>query len=170
MAVETIIDLVKGAKELAEVVRFEASERRSTRQAREVQELIEYLRLIYFSPKGVIRLLEEISDGSNPTEEQIEMILPEFNDYEFRVRGMLARIAPDEQRVQGNLTLRAERVLREISYGKAGVRSKVKDLLNEALTLGEPVSRQDATILLDEILLLNAAIENAEEALVSSIR
>lgn len=170
MAVETIIDLVKGAKELAEVVRVEASERRSTRQAREVQELIESLRLIYFSPRGVIRLLEEISDGNNPTEEQIEMILPEFNDYEFHVRGMLAQIAPDVHRVQGNLTLRAERVLREISYGKAGVRSKVKDLLNEALTLGEPVSRQDATVLLDEILLLNTAIEDAEEALVSSIR
>lgn len=170
VAVEAIVDLVKGAKELAEFVRVEASDRRSTRRVREVQELIEALRLIYFSPRGVIKLLEDIADGSNPTEEQIAMILPNFNDYEFRVSRMLERIAPGEQRVQGDLTLRAERVLREISYGKAGVRSKVKDLLNEALTLGEPVSRQDASTLRGEILLLNTAIEDAEEALVSTIR
>lgn len=170
MAIETVIELVKGARELADFARNEATDKATTRRTRDIQELIEALRFIYFSPRGVIKLLDCIVAGGDPTEEQIAMILPDFNDYEFRVHMMLRRISPDEQRVQGGLTLRAERVLREISYGKSGVRSKVKDLLNEALTHGEPVSRDAASNLRDEILELNTAIEAAEEALVLHIR
>jgi hypothetical protein len=145
-------------------------ERHEKRQGRETQELVDGLRLIYFSPRGVIKLLNDFVDGNDPSEEQIAMILPDFNDYEFRVQQMLRRIDPIDQEVQGGLTLRAARVLREISYGKQGVRDKIKDLLNEALTLAEPISKADAIALRDEIIVLNAAIEDAEEALVSAQR
>ncbi|MCF8511947.1 MAG: hypothetical protein K9G43_10895 [Rhodobacteraceae bacterium] len=118
----------------------------------------------------MIKLLDGIAEGNDPTEDQISMILPEFNDYEFRVLRMLDMIDPPNERVRGGLTLKAERVLREISYGKSGVRSKVKNLLNEALTLGVPVSREDAMALRDEIVALNVAIEEAEIAIVSTIR
>ena len=170
MEIGTIIDILKGAKELAELATSDATGRSEARRVRETQELIEALRLIYFSPRGVIKLLEDIVQGRNPTEHQIAMILPNFNDHEFNVHRMLRRLDPYDGHIQGALTLRAERVLREISYGKSGVRSKVKDLLNEALTLGHPVSMHEADILLSEIRALNDAIETAEEALVSSTR
>jgi hypothetical protein len=170
MELGSVIAAAKGAKDLAEFARKSASSKRQNYQRREIQELIEALRMIYFSPRGVITLLNQISDGSQPSEEQIAMILPEFNDYEFRVHRMLSRIAPEHGEVRGRLTLRAQRVLREISYGKQGIRGKVKGLLNEALTVGRPVSRADATKLRDEIVELNTAIENAEEALAASIR
>lgn len=170
MAIDYVIEALKGAKELADFAKIEASGRRAARRERNIQELIEALRLIYFSPRGVIKLLEEIVQGRIPTEQQIAMILPNFNDHEFNVHRMLRRLDPDDGHIQGALTLRAERVLREISYGKSGVRSKVKDLLNEALTLGTPVSEHDAIALLNEIRALNQAIESAEEALVSSTK
>ena len=170
MTIEWVLETIKGATELAEFAKKEATDRSETRRARQTQEIVEALRLIYFSPRGVIKLLDGIAEGNNPTEDQISMILPEFNDYEFRVRRMLNMIDPPNGHVQGGLTLKAERVLREISYGKSGVRSKVKDLLNEALTLGVPVSKQDAMALRDEIVALNVAIEEAEIALVSTIR
>lgn len=83
---------------------------------------------------------------------------------------MLGRIAPADGEVPGQLTLRAERVLRDISYEKQNVRGMVKSLLNEALTLGKPIPRAKATELRDEIIALSRAIEDAEEALVQAIR
>jgi len=167
---EWVLETLKGAKELAAFVKSNAGERIELRRRQELQEIVEALRLIYFSPRGVIKLLNDLAEGISPTEDQIAMILPEFNEYEFRVHRMLRRIAPEDGRVQGNLTLRAERILMEISYGKQGVRGKVKDLLNEALSLGKPVSKKNATALRDQILALNEAIEEAEEAIVQAIR
>jgi hypothetical protein len=170
MELELLLDAIKGAQELAEYARTDESVRRDSRRTREIQKLIEALRLIYFSPGGVIALLDQIADGKEPSEDQIATILPDFNDYEFRVLRMLGRISPEEGSVQGRLTLRAERVLREISYGKKGVRGKVKDLLNKALTYGHRVSRADAASLRDEIVVLNNTIEAAEIALVEAMR
>ena len=169
MTVEWALEGIRGATELAQFVRGDAEKRRDLRRKRELQLIVEALRSIYFSPRGVIALLGDICKGEQPSEEQIAMLLPDFNDNEFRVRNMLDRIDSEGQVANGLLTLRAERVLREISYGKQGVRGKVKDLLNESLTLQRPVSAEDARLLLDEINLLNDAIENAEEALVQAI-
>lgn len=83
---------------------------------------------------------------------------------------MLHRLDPPDGQPDGVFTLKAERVLREISYGKGGVRRKVKGLLNEKLTFREEISREDAALLRDEILKLNEAIEEAEEELVASLR
>jgi len=170
MAYEWVLEAIQGARDLAVFANSEAVDRRTARRRREAQEIVEVLRLIYFSPRGVIKLLDDIVLGNNPTEDQIAMILPEFNDREYRVHRILALLNPEDREVQGGLTLRAERTLREISYGKGGVREKVKTLLNEALTFGQPISREEAADLRDEILSLNEAIEAAEEALVAAIR
>jgi hypothetical protein len=170
MELSWILDIVKGANDLAQVARGDLADRQEIRRRRELQELIEALRQIYFSPRGVISLLNQLAEGQQPSELQIAMILPEFNDYEFRVHRMLTRIDPIAGPVQGRLTLRAERALREISNGKQGIRGRVKDLLNEALTTRTHISREDAIELRDEIIALNNAIEAAEEALVAAVR
>jgi hypothetical protein len=165
-----LLEAIKGAKDLATFAKSAAGERADAQRFRTIQEIVEALRLIYFSPRGVTALLSQLAEGRSPSEDQISMILPAFNDYEFRVVHMLGRLDPENPPLRGGLTLRAERVLREISYGKSTLREKVKGLLNEALTLGRPVSRDDAWNLLEEINSLNQAIEEAEEALILAAR
>lgn len=166
MEFTSVLELLKGAKELADLARIEPGQKTDKRHQREIKELIESLRLIYFSPRGVLSLLEIIADGNYPTQDQIELVLPEFNDADPFVRRALYRLDPDFERNNRSLTLKAQRVLREISYGKGGVRSKVQSLLNASLTYSEPVSPQEAQTLVQEISELNRAIEDAEEALV----
>lgn len=170
MDITSVFEIVAGARDLANAARLDGNANRDKRQARQVKSIIEALRLIYFSPRGVISLLSDIVEGVYPTEEQIEFILPRFNDAEPFVERMLWRLDPDVGPPNGVLTLKAERVLREISYGKGGVREKVKDMLNHALTYGEPISAERAAKLRGEIFDLNLAIEEAEEALVASTR
>ncbi|MHA6324367.1 hypothetical protein [Roseivivax sp. CAU 1753] len=135
-----------------------------------MQRLIDCLRQIYFTPAGVLALLREIESGRYPSENKIATVLPEFNDREFHVGRARHDLDRAADLVRGNLSLRANRVLGEISYGKAGIRQKVKDLLNEALTFEGNISREQASELIGEIRTLNDAIEEAEEKLIASMR
>ena len=170
MGIGSLLEIVSGARELAAFARVEEGQRGDRRKARQVKEIIEALRYIYFSPRGVISLLEGIVDGNIPSEQQIEMILPRFNDAGPFVDRIHLRLDPPEGQPNDTLTLRAERVLREISWGKGGVREKVQSLLNNSLTFGEEVSAEQAAELLNEIRALNKAIEDAEDALVVAMR
>ncbi len=115
MEFTSVLELLKGAKELADLARIEPGQNTDKRHQREIKELIESLRLIYFSPRGVLSLLEIIADGEYPTQDQIELVLPEFNDADPFVRRALYRLDPDFERNNRSLTLKAQRVLREIS-------------------------------------------------------
>ena len=170
MEISWVLDLVTGARELANAARVEEGRNIRNREARHVKPIIEALRLIYFAPRGVISLLNDVANGIAPSEDQIEIILPRFNDADPFVERMRWRLDPPDGQIEGLLTLKAERVLREISYGKGGVREKVKDMLNHSLTFGEPISPEEATKRRDEILEINSAIEEAEEALVAATR
>lgn len=169
METSFLIETLKGATELANALRVRQDVSKDARSARETQAAIEALRLIYFSPIGVLRIIEDLANGRQPNGEEVATILPEFNDYEFRVQRNLGVLDGEWDR-NSTLTLRAQRVLREISYGKAGVRQRVKELLNESLTFENGIEPEDAAELLDQILALNKAIEDAEEALVLSQR
>ena len=169
MEVSFLIDTLKGATELANALRVRQASPSDARAARETQAAIEALRLIYFSPTGGLRIVEDLANGHQPNREEVATILPGFNDYEDRVQQNLAVLDSDWNR-NSRLTLRAQRVLREISYGKAGVRQRVKELLNESLTFENRIEPKDAAELLDQISALNKAIEDAEEALVLSQR
>ncbi len=170
MGIGSLLEIVNGARELAAFARVEQNQRGNDRKIRQIKDIIEALRYIYFSPRGVISLLEEIVDGNVPTEQQIETILPRFNDAGPFVDRIHLRFDPPEGQPNNTLSLRAERVLREISWGKGGVREKVQLLLNNSLTFGEEVSVEQATEILNEILALNEAIEDAEDALVKAMR
>ncbi|UWQ29487.1 hypothetical protein [Leisingera sp. M523] len=169
MEVTSLVELLKGAKELADLARVDSAQRSDQRQQKRIRDLISTLRLIYFSPRGVLSLLKIIAEGSYPTQDQIELVLTDFNDAEPFVYRARHHLDPDFDRNDQALTLKAQRVLREISYGKGGVRSKVQDLLNWSLTYEEPISGEEAQKLIQEIDALNSAIEDAEEALVATL-
>lgn len=167
MDVATVMGLLNGAKELAEFARMDMGDPSDNRQAREAKSIIEALRLIYFSPRGVILLLEEIAAGRQPTTESVEFILPSFNDAEPFVLRALHVLNPDVSHRDRKITLKAQKILREIAWGKGGIREKVQELLNYSLTHNKPISSEDAKALIGEIAALNTAIEEAEEALVA---
>lgn len=170
MEISSIVDLVVGARELVNSANPNRKSNAPKNELREIREIIEALRLVYFAPKGVVFLLNELAKGVKPSRAQIEAILTSFNDAEpFVMRSLLRMDLPHNYK-QETLSLKAKNVLREISYGKGGVREKVKFLLNESLTYDQPVSKQDAQNLVQEIVALNSAIEDAEEALMMALR
>lgn len=170
MEVGYTIELLKGAAELAREFSQPQPGGGNSREFRARMRLISALRNIYFAPKGVLSLLRQIADGGYPSEESISAILVDFNEGEDWIYRARHDLDDDCLRQNANLSLRATRVLGEIAYGKGGVRTKVKHLLNQSLTFGEPVSSAEAERLIAEILLLNDAIENAEEKLADSLR
>ena len=164
-----LLGLLQGAKELADTTRGVELPRNMDGDRRAIVSLIETLRRIYFSPKGVIVLLEEIAEGRQPNSDQVEALLTNFNDAETAIGRSRSHLDAIELRSDGRLTLKARKVLSEISDGKGGVRQKVQQLLNEALTYEQKISHADARKILTEISQLNGAIEDAEEALVRAL-
>ena len=166
----SVIEIVKGAVELANIPKQDSAKPQNNREIQALQNLVNALRRIYFSPKGVLLLLNEIANGGYPSEEKISLILPEFNEGEHWVRQAQHDLNSSGVMQRASLTLKAERVLSEIAYGKGGIRTKVQMLLNESLTYAEKISVEEARQLIKEIKMLNEAIENAEEALVAMIK
>lgn len=165
-----VVQSINAALELANHVKLDAAKAADARRVEHLRAVNQALRRIYFSPRGVVALLELIAKGLEPTEAQIAAILPDFNDFEYRMGRFIDRLDPEHEHGNAHLTLKAERLLREIAYGKRGVREGVQALLNEALTRGERIAPEDASDLLKQIRQLNTAIEDAEEALVLNLK
>ena len=170
MDVKWLIEATVGATELAKATRIEVQDRQDKRRVERVRSIIEALRQIYFMPRGVVSLLADLAEGIQPSEAQVVAILPVFNDFRFHMHRYMDRLDPQDGQPDKTLSLKAERVLREISYGKAGVRERIQDLLNGALTHGSPVPPEKATEVLSLVEGLNAAIEEAEEELMKALK
>lgn len=126
-------------------------------------EIVEALRTIYFTPVGVLRILEKIVAGQEISRELVEERLPHFNDAEWRI-GRALTVLDFEEGVPKELTLRRARTLEQLRYGKINLRRQIQDFLNGPLTYGDPVSKEIAGNLLDQVRELNAEIEALEEA------
>ena len=170
MTLITTLELIKGAAELARSFDGAEAQTNNPRALKARKQLIDALRDIYFAPKGVLGLLQEIADGGYPSEEKVSFILPNFNDREDWVDRARYRLHGVDLIRNASLSLKATRVLGEISYGKGGVRTKVKDLLNASLTFDERISPEDARHMIQEIKVLNEAIEDAEEKLLELVK
>lgn len=170
MEVASFIEALVGARQLAEAARAEVSNANDARETQTAASLVQALRFIYFAPTGVLALLDQLAEGEYPSEDQVRLVLTPFNDYEHHVHRMIRHLNHYGDIHEGTLTLYAARVLREIANGKGGVREKTKSLLNEALTFGEPVDKDEVIVLREQILRLNSAIEEAEIALVHATR
>ncbi|WP_170477392.1 hypothetical protein [Ruegeria arenilitoris] len=107
----SLVELLKGARELADLARVDSAQRSDQRQQKRIRDLISTLRLIYFSPRGVLSLLKIIAEGSYPTQDQIVLVLTDFNDAEPFVYRARHHLDPDFDRNDQALTLKAQRVL-----------------------------------------------------------
>jgi len=127
-------------------------------------EIVDALRSIYFVPQGVLTLLEEVAEGRQPDAQQVEVVLPRFNDGEWRVGRALAVLEFDDLSGNREISLRRARTLDLLRYGKIHLRRDIQELLNHSLTFGRPISPEAARALLERVHALNAEIESLEEA------
>ena len=126
--------------------------------------IVDALRSIYFTPQGVVALLEEVAAGRQPELRDIEVVLPRFNDGEWRICRTLALLEFDKLSGNREISLRRARTLDQLRYGKINLRRDIQELLNGPLTYGEPISPEGARDLLERVHALNAEIESLEEA------
>ncbi|OXE35348.1 MAG: hypothetical protein CGW95_14400 [Phenylobacterium zucineum] len=126
--------------------------------------IVKSLRDMYFMPEGVVFLLEEIAAGRNPNTDDIEKILPRFNDMEWRVGQALHMLEFDRLTGNREISLRRARILSQLRYGKISLRRSIQEFLNHALTVGNQPLQETAEELIQGIVALNEQIEALEEA------
>src|ERR1700737_4667804 len=88
------------------------------------------LRQLYFTPKGVISLLEDVAENRKVSATRLREILGDFNDREWKVQEALHRIDFYELEKELGISLATARVLNELRYGKASLREEIQSEVN----------------------------------------
>ncbi len=149
-------DLVGVANLIRDLVKDKSSENRR---------LVQILSKIYFSPDGVVQILESLIEGKDFDEDKAKQALLDFNDYEGHLLRDIEELSHAVTIKNKSLTMRQRRLLQNIGWQKVSVRSEVQKLLNYDFANRRPVSRRRAEELLNKIVLLNRTIEDAEEGI-----
>lgn len=129
------------------------------------KEIVGVLSRIYFSPEGVLEILECLVEGREIDEEKARRTLLDFNDYEGHLDRDLEQLSLEATRNNAALSIREKRLLKLVGWQKISARRDVQRLLNFSLTHEKKISRRNAEGLLARLKLLNNAIEDAEERL-----
>jgi hypothetical protein len=127
--------------------------------------IIKALRDIYFTPSGVLKILETLAAGEKPGPSEVRETLTTFNDAEWRVGRRVGSIHFDALDAYPLLTLAQRRQLQNIAFGKISLRRDVQKSLNAALTGRGKVRPEKARGLLDRVVELNREIERMESIL-----
>ena len=132
------------------------------KQAQKQREaVVRLLRDIYFTPRGSRQVVEVLARGEAPSPEDIEIVLPDFNDREWMVLRHIDRTLFESEDFV-HIGLRNRRVLEMIGYGKKNLRRDIQSLLNETLTKRRPVPAEEAQNILERVNELNRSIEDLE--------
>ncbi|MFT4794655.1 MAG: DNA-binding transcriptional MerR regulator [Paracoccaceae bacterium] len=162
------ISVTKVAIKTVGEIRSASRQAKNDHEKRELLTIIQALRRIYFTPKGIRSILMGISEGIQPSQPQIDALI-EFNDAEWEVGRALQKLDLIDAPISP-LSLRTQRVLSQISYGKVRLRRDIQSALNQALTYDQQVEPQMAVELLGVIQILNDAIEDADESIMQALR
>jgi hypothetical protein len=90
-----------------------ANNAHSKREKQELLRMLRALRQIYFTPKGVLFLIEGISEGIPPSDDQIEA-LRDFNDGEWNVHRSIQRLDRIDNPTL-SLSLKTQRALSQLA-------------------------------------------------------
>jgi hypothetical protein len=145
-----------------------ANNAHSKREKQELLRMLRALRQIYFTPKGVLFLIEGISEGIPPSDDQIEA-LRDFNDGEWNVHRSIQRLDRIDNPTL-SLSLKTQRALSQLASRKMGLRHQIQIAINRSVTFGELVDPEIANELLLSIRSLNNVVEDADEALLRALR
>ena len=156
------IETATAALELAKGVYGVAKGSRSNQRL--ARPVVRALREIYFTPRGTLRILAVLADGGIPDPDDLQDILIDFNDHQWRVERHLDVI--DFERSDGRgLSLRQRRTLTEIAYGKRNLRRELQECFNVPNPGTRPIEPRQAKKLLEQVMALNTCIEQLEEEL-----
>jgi hypothetical protein len=133
------------------------------RLSRGRSDILADVRLLRFHDAGTLSLIDRLLDGERPPEEEVQNILSDFNDHEWKVADAAARLMEEIGPVS-NIT-REE--LQIISWRKPRVREDVKRHLNMYGQTGYRVDRAKLVELKASIDDLNNAIDEVEHLLVN---
>jgi hypothetical protein len=146
---------------VSDISSFAKSSRENKRRARSI---IEALRMIYFTPRGTLELLKILAAGQMPDPDDIQDVLVDFNDAEWRVARSVRAMEFDASDSY-DMSLRHRRELDGLAYGKRILRRHIQDALNHSLSDGQQIDTAQATELVGRVEELNALIERIEEEL-----
>jgi hypothetical protein len=147
-ALKTGLEIAKGLKELA---------RRHKPDHRLNDQICKALRVVYFTPNGILSLLKELEQSNGIPSDDLRERLASFNDREWKVGRALETL--DFDKLQGDLrvSLATAKTLAMIRDGKINLR---RDIQHEVNYYGQRGVKPD----LENVRILIAAIEkpNAE--------
>ena len=148
------IAVVKGIADLAAAGKFE---KRKTRK------ILEYLEKLYFTPKGIMPILELLAAGEKVDDGAFSRVLLEFNDGEWDVRSA-AEALDFNSLSSADFPLKLRTSLQAAVYGKLSLRSDLQDALNRP-NINSVLNSEDAQGLVERIRALNSVLEAIDEQL-----
>jgi hypothetical protein len=134
--------------------------------ARSVDDVVSDLRFLRFNDDGVLALIDSTLNGDNLQPKCIEEALSDFNDHEWKVADVAARLLDRCQKVS-NIT-RGE--LELIHWRKPQVRRDVQQALNAFGQKNFKIDVERLKRIRSSIVDLNRAIDEAEHTLLHGRR
>jgi hypothetical protein len=128
-----------------------------------VQDLVsQILRTLYFSPDGILSLLNEVSEGKSPTDARVQQALIDFNDRQWKIEGAANGLGFDTLKKELGISLDSIIVLGALREQKFDLRWAVQEEVNSYGQEGTLPNRARVRKLIKAIRRLNTAIEQVE--------
>lgn len=158
LSTKTGIDLINAALSASEKSSVKLSKKKSAALCRA-------LRGIYFTPNGILSLLDDIAKGGKPTAAQIQSVLGDFNDAEWEVQRFAHSLSFDALEGEMLVSLRSARALELIRFGKVSLRRDIQNAIN---SIGQPRAKISLSLISElsaRVRDLNEGIEKLELSL-----
>jgi hypothetical protein len=120
------------------------------------------LRTVYFTPKGVLKLMEEMADGNGLTSKELRERLITFNDREWEVSRALDALDFDGLHMDLRLSLATASTLEQIRIGKMSLRHDIQEEINYYGQRGRKPNPEKLRALIGAIKELNCEIKKME--------
>jgi hypothetical protein len=130
-------------------------------KGRDVKDIVADLRALRFDDEGVLTLIDAILDGTEAETDELSKRLAAFNDKEWKIAEIAARLMEHCPRVS-NLT---NEELQLIGWRKPRVREEIQRAINSWNQPKAQVNKKKLKKIRDGIRDLNRAIDDAEDKL-----
>jgi hypothetical protein len=104
--------------------------RHESRDKRVQDSISRILRTLYFAPDGILSLLKEVAEGTNPTDARLRQALVDFNDRQWKIEGALEGLEFDKLNKEFGVSLYSIIVLGSLREGKSDLRWAIQQEVN----------------------------------------
>lgn len=120
---------------------------------------------MHFGPKGVLRILKAIRDGEKLPPKEFQKIIRDFNDEEFEMQGVFARLDDLLERDRVKIPIAHRHALSLLTDDKAGIRYALHREIDYYDPDKQPRPNKNVRKLVEAIERLNASIEAMDKDL-----